>query len=191
MAKSKYIEAKKTEINNAIEFAIEEHLTVLNSDIILPEKKVNGVPRINDVRLLPTVKSREIVYENLIALLDNPDISQAIKTKSEKKTIAGLKKTMDELLSKIIRRPMRVELQEIAETEEDEDDDKLPNSPFEMIAETSDDIISSISNAVNAAIKIVLSIKDKIAILEDPETHKKDKIDNEIIPSIAERYARN
>lgn len=183
MAKSQYVAGKRLEINSAIEFAIEEHLSVLNSDIILPEKKVNGIPKINDVRLLPTVKSREIVYNNLILLLDNPDISETIKRKSEKKTIAGLKKTMDELLEKIIRRPMRPD-QEILDVVED----MLPM--FEVDG-TSDDIISSISNAVKVAIDLVISIKDKIAILEDPETHKKEKIDNEIIPSIAERYARN
>lgn len=179
MAKSQYISNKKNEINSAIEFAIEEHLAVLNSDIILPYKK----EKINEIRLLPTVKSREIVYNNLISLLDNPDITQSIKNRSEKKTIAGLKKTMDELLEKIIRRPMRLDQDVVAEVE-----DALPM--FE-VDETSDDIISSISNAVKVAIDLVNSIKDKIAILEDPETHKKDKIDNEIIPSIAERYARN
>ena len=179
MAKSSYITQKRTEINSAVEFAIEEHLAVLNSDIILPEKK----NKVNEIRLLPTVKSREIVYNNLISLLDNPDISESIKNKSEKKTIAGLKKTMEELIEKIIKRPMRVD-----QMVKDFVDDKFPD--FE-VDETSDDIISSISNAVKVAIDLVISIKDKIAILEDPETHKKEKIDNEIIPSIAERYAIN
>ena len=179
MAKSSYISKKRTEINSAVEFAIEEHLAVLNSDIILPEKK----NKVNEIRLLPTVKSREIVYNNLISLLDNPDISESIKNKSEKKTIAGLKKTMEELIEKIIKRPMRVD-----QMVKDFVDDKFPD--FE-VDETSDDIISSISNAVKVAIDLVISIKDKIAILEDPETHKKEKIDNEIIPSIAERYAIN
>lgn len=179
MAKSQYVAGKRLEINSAIEFAIEEHLSVLNSDIILPYKK----EKVNDVRLLPTVKSREIVYNNLISLLDNPNINETIKRKSEKKTIAGLKKTMDELLEKIIRRPMRIELDIPADFE-----DRLPGLETE---ETSDDIISSISNAVKVAIDLVNSIKDKIAILEDPETHKKEKIDNEVIPSIIERYARN
>ena len=179
MAKSSYITKKRTEINSAVEFAIEEHLAVLNSDIILPEKK----NKVNEIRLLPTVKSREIVYNNLISLLDNPDISESIKNKSEKKTIAGLKKTMEELIEKIIKRPMRDE-----QMVKDFVDDKFPD--FE-VDETSDDIISSISNAVKVAIDLVISIKDKIAILEDPETHKKEKIDNEIIPSIAERYAIN
>lgn len=179
MAKSSYISKKRTEINSAVEFAIEEHLAVLNSDIILPEKK----NKVNEIRLLPTVKSREIVYNNLISLLDNPDISESIKNKSEKKTIAGLKKTMEELIEKIIKRPMRVE-----QMVKDFVDDKFPDFDVD---ETSDDIISSISNAVKVAIDLVISIKDKIAILEDPETHKKEKIDNEIIPSIAERYAIN
>lgn len=179
MAKSSYISKKRTEINIAIEFAIEEHLAVLNSDIILPEKK----NKINEIRLLPTVKSREIVYNNLISLLNNPNISESIKKKSEKKTIAGLKKTMEELIEKIIKRPMRAD-----QMVKDFVDDKFPD--FE-VDETSDDIISSISNAVKVAIDLVISIKDKIAILEDPETHKKEKIDNEIIPSIAERYAIN
>lgn len=182
MAKSKYISDKRIEINSAIEFAIEEHLLVLNSDIILPEKKVNGVYKINEVRLLPTVKSREIVYNNLISLLDNPDVSPSIKSKAEPKTIKGLKKTMDEVIEKIIRRPLRVD-QEVIDVIED----TLPM----IVEETSDDIISSISNAVKVAIDLVISIKDKIAILEDPETHKKEKIDNEVIPSMAERYARN
>jgi|GEM_PF-6406810 len=179
MAKSSYITKKRTEINSAVEFAIEEHLAVLNSDIILPEKK----NKVNEIRLLPTVKSRQIVYNNLISLLDNADISESIKKKSEKKTIAGLKKTMEELIEKIIKRPMRVD-----QMVKDFVDDKFPD--FE-VDETSDDIISSISNAVKEAIDLVISIKDKIAILEDPETHKKEKIDNEIIPSITERYAIN
>lgn len=182
MAKSKYISGKRIEINSAIEFAISEHLAVLNSDIILPQKKVNGVLQINEVRLLPTVKSREIIANNLIALLDNPDISDVIKRKSEAKTITGLKKTMEELISKIIRRPLRVDQDLMEEIE-----DALPM----QMDETSDDIVSSISNAVKVAIDLVISIKDKISILEDPEAHKKNKIDNELIPSMAERYARN
>lgn len=187
MAKSKYISGKRIEINSAIEFAISEHLAVLNSDIILPQKKVNGILQINEVRLLPTVKSREIIANNLIALLDNPDISDVIKRKSEAKTITGLKKTMEELISKIIRRPLRVD-QDAVNDDYDDDKDSLPMT---MLDETSDDIVSSISNAVKVAIDLVISIKDKIAIMEDPETHKKDKIENEVIPSIAERYARN
>lgn len=181
MAKSKYVSGKRIEINSAIEFAIAEHLSILNSEIILPEKKVNGVFKINEVRLLPTVKSREIVYNNLVSMLDNPDISEAIKKKSEPKTMSGLKKTMDELIEKIIRRPLRV----------DQDTIEMTEDSILMPDETSDDIISSISNAVKVAIDLVISIKDKIAIMEDPETHKREKIENEIIPSIAERYARN
>lgn len=181
MAKSKYVSGKRIEINSAIEFAIAEHLSILNSEIILPEKKVNGVFKINEVRLLPTVKSREIVYNNLVSMLDNPDISEAIKKKSEPKTMSGLKKTMDELIGKIIRRPLRV----------DQDTIEMTEDSILMPDETSDDIISSISNAVKVAIDLVISIKDKIAIMEDPETHKREKIENEIIPSIAERYARN
>ena len=181
MAKSKYVSGKRIEINSAIEFAIAEHLSILNSEIILPEKKVNGVFKINEVRLLPTVKSREIVYNNLVSMLDNPDISEAIKKKSEPKTMSGLKKTMDELIGKIIRRPLRV----------DQDTIEMIEDSILMPDETSDDIISSISNAVKVAIDLVISIKDKIAIMEDPETHKREKIENEIIPSIAERYARN
>lgn len=183
MAKSKYVSGKRIEINSAIEFAIAEHLSILNSEIILPEKKVNGVFKINEVRLLPTVKSREIVYNNLVSMLDNPDISEAIKKKSEPKTMSGLKKTMDELIGKIIRRPLRVD-QDTVDIIEDA-------MPMFIVDETSDDIISSISNAVKVAIDLVISIKDKIAIMEDPETHKREKIENEIIPSIAERYARN
>lgn len=187
MAKSKYVSGKRIEINSAIEFAIAEHLSILNSEIILPEKKVNGVFKINEVRLLPTVKSREIVYNNLVSMLDNPDISEAIKRKSEPKTMSGLKKTMDELIEKIIRRPLRVDQDTI-----DQIEDVLEDSlPMFMLDETSDDIISSISNAVKVAIDLVISIKDKIAIMEDPETHKKEKIENEIIPSIAERHAKN
>ena len=181
MAKSKYVSGKRIEINSAIEFAIAEHLSILNSEIILPEKKVNGVFKINEVRLLPTVKSREIVYNNLVSMLDNPDISEAIKKKSEPKTMSGLKKTMDELIGKIIRRPLRV----------DQDTIEMTEDSILMPDETSDDNISSISNAVKVAIDLVISIKDKIAIMEDPETHKREKIENEIIPSIAERYARN
>ena len=193
MAKSKYVTGKRIEINSAIEFAIEEHLGVLNSDIILPMKRdkfKNDI--VNDVRLLPTVKSREIVYNNLISLLDNPDINPSIKAKSEAKTIAGLKKTMEELIKKIIKRPLRgAEETEDSFSEEDDNEDKIPMSGLIPIEDASDGIVSSISNAVKVAIDLVISIKDKIAILEDPETHKREKIDNEIIPSIAERYARS
>lgn len=191
MAKSKYVSGKRIEINSAIEFAIAEHLLILNSEIILPEKKANGVFKINEVRLLPTVKSREIVYNNLVSMLDNPDISEAIKKKSEPKTMSGLKKTMDELIAKIIRRPLRIDQDLAPIIEDDVEDDKADALPMLMVDETSDDIISSISNAVKVAIDLVISIKDKIAIMEDPETHKREKIENEIIPSIAERYARN
>ena len=88
---------------------------------------------------------------------------------------------MDELIAKIIRRPLTV----------DQDTIEMTEDSILMPDETSDDIISSISNAVKVAIDLVISIKDKIAIMEDPETHKREKIENEIIPSIAERYARN
>lgn len=184
MAKSKYVTEKKKEINKAIEFSINEHLSILNSDIILPMKRDRMKNEIvNEIRLLPTVKSREIVYNNLISFLDDPNVNVSIKSKSAPKTIQGLKRTMDELIKKIILRPLRVDQDTV-----DIIEDALP---MFMVDESSDDIISSTSNAAKAAKELVLSIIDKIEILEDPETHKREKIENEIIPSIAERYARN
>lgn len=197
MAKSKYVSGKKVEINRGIEFSINEHLRILNSDIILPVKKVNGFSVINEIRLLPTVKSREIVYNNLIFLLDNPSISPSIKLKAEPKTISGIKKTIDQLLEKIVYRPLRIEFSDNPNEDSDDSDDndekpdQLDITKTMLMDETSDDIISSMSNAATVAVSLIISMKDKVEILEDPETHKKEKIENEIIPSIAERYARN
>lgn len=173
MILSDYLKNIKKDINDAVEFAIEEHLSILNSEIKLPEKN----DMVNELKLLATVKSREKVYINLSSLLDNPDISQAIKDKSAKKTLTGLKKTMEELIKKIVKRPMRV----------------TANLSEEAGAsgETSDDIISSISDSVKVGVDLLMLITDRIAILEDTDNYMKSKIENELIPSIAERYAKN
>ena len=170
MIKSEYLKNIKKDINEAVEFAIEEHLSVLNSEIKLPEKN----DMVNESKLLATVKSREKVYINLSSLLDNPDISQAIKDKSAKRTLSGLKKTMEELIKKIVKRPMRINANLSDESNE-----------------TSDDIISSISDSVKVGVDLLMLITDRIAILEDTDNYMKTKIENELIPSIAERYAKN
>lgn len=178
MKKSSFVQQKKSQINKAIEFAINEHLSVLNSDIVLPYKK----EKVNEIRLLATVISRDTVYNNLIAFLDDPEIDPSIKSKSQAKILSGLKKTMDELIEKIITRPMRLDSQV---------KDLINNSFSELeVDETSDDIISSISNAVRKAKDLVILINNRIALIENPDIIK-EKINNQIIPSIAERYARN
>lgn len=95
----------RKETNTAVEFAIEQHLAILNSEIIMPTKK----GRVNEIKLLATVKAREKIFNNVISLLDNEDLSEAIKDKSKKATVDGLKKTRSELLDKVVKRPMRVD----------------------------------------------------------------------------------
>ncbi|MDR2205815.1 MAG: hypothetical protein LBE36_06645 [Flavobacteriaceae bacterium] len=176
MSKSSYIIEKNKEINAAVQFAINEHLFVLNSDIVLPTRS----GQINDTRLFATVKARDKIYNNMISIIDNPDIDLAIRDKYQKEILSGLKKTMEELVFKIIRRPLRTQMPET-----DADDE------YSDTEETSDDIISTISDAVKAATDLVLLIRNKIAVIEAPEEAQKAIIDNEIIPSIAERYAEN
>ena len=77
----------RKETNTAVEFAIEQHLAILNSEIIMPMKK-GGV---NEIKLLPMVKAREKIFNNVISLLDNEDLSETIKNKSKKATLEGLK----------------------------------------------------------------------------------------------------
>ena len=79
MKKSSFVQQKRKEINSAIEFTIEQHLSVLNSEIILPTKQ----GRVNDLRLLATVTSRDNVYNNVVAFLDNPEIDPIVKEKSK------------------------------------------------------------------------------------------------------------
>ena len=158
----------RKETNTAVEFAIEQHLAILNSEIIMPMKKGN----VNEIKLLPTVKSREKIFSNVIALLDNEDLSDSIKEKSKKATLEGLKKTRTELLEKVVKRPMRVEL----------------TSP--EAEETSDDIISAVSDAVKTATDIVFLIERRIELYEDPELLEKEMIEY-TGSNIAEQYAEN
>ena len=158
----------RKETNTAVEFAIEQHLAILNSEIIMPTKK----GKVNEVKLLPTVKAREKIFSNVISLLDNEDLSETIKKKSEKATLEGLKKTRSELIEKVIKRPMRVEMV----TPEDE--------------ETSDDIISAVSDAVKTATDIVFLIERRIELYEDPETLQKEML-KYTGSNIAEQYAEN
>lgn len=173
MKKSSFVQQKRKEINSAIEFTIEQHLSVLNSEIILPTKQ----GRVNDLRLLATVTSRDNVYNNVVAFLDNPEIDPIVKEKSKGEILNGLKNTMDELIKKIIRRPLKV-YKSNEESEEDNED------------ETSDDIISSVSNSVKKAVDLVILINGRIASIENPDIVK-EKLESQKIPSIAERYAQN
>jgi len=158
----------RKETNTAVEFAIEQHLAILNSEIIMPMKK----GKVNEVKLLATVKSREEIFSNVIWLLDNEDLSDTIKEKSKKSTLEGLKKTRSELLEKIVRRPMRLELT----SPEDE--------------ETSDDIISAVSSAVKTATNIVFLIERRIEMYENPDLLEKEMMEY-TGSNIAEQYAEN
>ena len=158
----------RTETNKAVEFAIEQHLAILNSEIIMPTKK----GKVNEIKLLATVKAREKIFNNVISLLDNEDLSDTIKGKSKKSTLDGLKKTRSELLEKVVKRPMRVELTR----PEDE--------------ETSDDIISGVSDAVKTATDIVFLIERRIELYEDPELLQKEMIEY-TGSNVAEQYAEN
>jgi hypothetical protein len=180
MKKSSFTEQKKAQINKAIEFAINEHLSVLNSDIVLPVKQGN----VNDLRLLPTVTSRDTVYNNLMDFLDDPEIDASVKVKSQSKIVSGLKKTMDELIAKIILRPMKP--YQAGGSKRNENSPMADEEEFEK----SDDIISSVSNSVKKAKDLVILINNRIASIENPDSIK-EKVDSLIIPSIAERYARN
>ena len=158
----------RTETNKAVEFAIEQHLAILNSEIIMPMKK----GKVNEIKLLATVKAREKIFNNVISLLDNEDLSDTIKGKSKKSTLDGLKKTRYELLEKVVKRPMRVELTR----PEDE--------------ETSDDIISAVSDAVKTATDIVFLIERRIEIYETPDLLEKE-MNEHIGSNMIERYAEN
>ena len=158
----------RKETNTAVEFAIEQHLAILNSEIIMPTKK----GKVNEIKLLATVKAREKIFNNVISLLDNEDLSDTIKGKSKKSTLDGLKKTRSELLEKVVKRPMRVELTR----PEDE--------------ETSDDIISAVSDAVKTATDIVFLIERRIEIYEDPVLLQKEMIEY-TGSNVAEQYAEN
>lgn len=158
----------RKETNTAVEFAIEQHLAILNSEIIMPTKK----GKVNEIKLLATVKAREKIFNNVISLLDNEDLSDTIKGKSKKSTLDGLKKTRSELLEKVVKRPMRVELTR----PEDE--------------ETSDDIISAVSDAVKTATDIVFLIERRIEIYETPDLLEKE-MNEHIGSNMIERYAEN
>ena len=158
----------RKETNTAVEFAIEQHLAILNSEIIMPTKK----GKVNEIKLLATVKAREKIFNNVISLLDNEDLSETIKGKSKKSTLDGLKKTRSELLEKVVKRPMRVELT----SPEDE--------------ETSDDIISAVSDAVKTATDIVFLIERRIELYETPDLLEKE-MNEHVGSNIIERYAEN
>lgn len=158
----------RKETNTAVEFAIEQHLAILNSEIIMPTKK----GKVNEIKLLATVKAREKIFNNVISLLDNEDLSEEIKDKSKKATVDGLKKTRFELLDKVVKRPMRVD----ATNPDDE--------------ETSDDIISAVSDAVKTATDIVFLIERRIELYEDPELLEKE-MKEYTGSNIAEQYAEN
>lgn len=167
-------EKNRKETNTAVEFAIEQHLAILNSDIVMPTKKVNGISRVNEIKLGATVKAREKIFNNVISLLDNEDLSEKIKTKSKKSTLEGIKKTRSELIEKVIKRPMRLE-----------------NFELDPLAEeTSDDIISAVSDAVKTATDIVFLIERRIELYEDPELLEKE-MKEYTGSNIAEQYAEN
>lgn len=181
MKKSSFADQKKSQINKAIEFAINEHLSVLNSDIVLPQKNGN----VNDLRLLATVISRDTVYNNLIDFLDDQEIDPSVKDRSQSKIISGLKKTMDELISKIILRPMK--------PYQSGNSKKSDNSiaEDEEQSEKSDDIISSVSNSVKKAKDLVILINKRIATMEDPDVANEEILKNSDAINIAEKYVEN
>ena len=168
----------RKETNTAVEFAIEQHLAILNSEIIMPMKK-GGV---NEIKLLPMVKAREKIFNNVISLLDNEDLSETIKNKSKKATLEGLKMTRTELIEKVIKRPMRIDF-----TDEDK---KIMAEMGIEIEETSDDIISAVSDAVKTATDIVFLIERRIELYEDPELLQKEMIEY-TGSNVAEQYAEN
>lgn len=164
----------RKETNTAVEFAIEQHLAILNSEIIMPMKK----GKVNEVKLLPTVKSREKIFSNVIWLLDNEDLSETIKEKSKKSTLAGLKKTRSELIEKVIKRPMRDIYGDVQFFDTGED------------GITSDDIISAVSDAVKTATDIVFLIERRIEMYENPDLLEKEMMEY-TGSNIAEQYAEN
>ena len=168
----------RKETNTAVEFAIEQHLAILNSEIIMPMKK-GGV---NEIKLLPMVKAREKIFNNVISLLDNEDLSEKIKTNSKKATLDGLKMTRTELIEKVIKRPMRIDFSEEAKK-------AMAEMGLET-DETSDDIISAVSDAVKTATDIVFLIERRIEIYEDPELLQKEMIEY-TGSNVAEQYAEN
>lgn len=164
----------RKETNTAVEFAIEQHLAILNSEIIMPMKK----GKVNEVKLLPTVKSREKIFSNVIWLLDNEDLSETIKEKSKKSTLEGLKKTRSELIEKVIKRPMRDIYGDVQFFDTGED------------GITSDDIISAVSDAVKTATDIVFLIERRIEMYENPDLLEKEMMEY-TGSNIAEQYAEN
>lgn len=177
----------KDDINEAIEFAIEEHLSVLNSDIILPMRN----KKVNDLRLLATVTSRDTVYNNLISMLDNPDVDGSLKIKSTVKILSGLKKTSTELITKIIKRPMKPQNSEDEDMKQELSTEEALESEKSKDIETSDDVISSVSNAVKKATDLVLVIKKRIKMIEAPEAFRKEMEQNKMYASIIEEYVEN
>ena len=168
----------RTESNKAVEFAIEQHLAILNSEIIMPMKKGS----VNEIKLLPMVKAREKIFNNVISLLDNEDLSEKIKTNSKKATLDGLKMTRTELIEKVIKRPMRIDFSE-------EDKKSMAEMGLET-DETSDDIISAVSDAVKTATDIVFLIERRIEIYETPDLLEKE-MNEHIGSNMIERYAEN
>ena len=166
-----YVKQHRKETNKGIEFSINEHLSVLNSDLVLPQKN----DRVNYTKLIATVKSRETVYNNLLLLINDKHINPEIKKNSQKKILSGLKKTREQLLEKIMNIPMRNELDN---TEEND-------------GETSDDIITNISNTHTIASKTIYDIEERILFYENPDEVKQKKLDEQTIPSFPERYVKN
>lgn len=125
-------------------------------------------------------------------MMDNPDLSEYVKNKATPMVLSGLKKTMEELTSKILYRPIRSSIEDVVSSSQKsvvKDDDEYFGP--EILMESSDDIAASVSDAVKSASDLVFIIYNRIAQMENPEEAKKQKVENQIIPSIAERYAKN
>lgn len=176
----KYVERKKEEFQEGILRNIDEHLEILNSRIVLPRK--NGV--VQETRLLAVVKSREKVHTNLYKFIDLAGIDREADDKLKDSIISGLINSYEELDFLFLRKMRMENFSPDLNGEEDEPED------YEESEETSDDIISSVSDSKIMAGEIMVKILERITLIEDPEKSNREKLEEVEIVSIAELYAR-
>lgn len=175
----KYVERKKEEFKEGILRNIDEHLKILNSRIILPRK--NG--EVQETRLLAVVKSREKVHTNLYKFIDLAGIDRDADDKLKNSIVSGLINSYEEL-DFLFLRSMRME--DVLTNGEYEDEPV----DYEEAVETSDDIISSISDSKVMAGEIMTKILERITLIEDPEKSNREKLEETEVVSITELYAR-
>lgn len=180
---SRFVDDKKLEFQEGLLHNIEEHLKILNSKIVLPTKQ--GV--IQETRLLATVKSREKVHSNLYKFIDMAGVDQNSNAILKEKIISGLKNSYEEL-DCLFLRPMRTE--EVFGNGNGNGDNDEDEYEDEKTGETSDDIISSISDSKIMAGEIMNKILERITMIDDPDKVNRDKLEKVEIKSIAEQYAR-